>query len=102
MMSNEEWDRKVEYLLNQQAQFEADMIEIKAVQAETSNFLARMADNLAQQSYVMFEGFNLTKAEIRELEAKIDAQIKELKHSQQVTDKRVDRLTGEGQNGSLN
>jgi hypothetical protein len=91
MMSNEEWDRQVEFLLKSQAQFEADMIEIKAVQAETSNFLARIADNLAEQSYVMFKGFEIAKAEMQEL-----------RESQKLTDEqlrkfiaKVDRLTGE-------
>lgn len=100
MMSNEEWERKAEFLLNQQAQFDIDMRRIEATQAETSIFLAQMADNLAKQSYVMFEGFNLTKAQIRELNAKIDAEIQALKYSQQQLTNKVDRLTGESPNGS--
>ena len=100
MMSNEEWERKVEFLLNNQAQFDIDMRRIEATQTETSHFLAQIADNLAKQSYVMFAGFNLTKAEIRELNAKIDAEIQALKDSQQQLTKKVDRLTGEDQNGS--
>ena len=102
MMSNEEWDRKVEFLLNQQAQFDIDMRRIEATQAETTKFIAQIADNLAKQSFVMFEGFNLTKAEIRALNAKIDTKIQELKNSLDVTDKKVDRLISEGHNESRN
>jgi hypothetical protein len=98
MMSNEEWERKVEFLLNRQAQFDIDMHRIEATQADTSKFLAQIADNLAQQSYVMFKGFEIVKAEMQEL-----------RESQRLTDEqlrkfiaKVDRLTGDGHNGSLN
>jgi hypothetical protein len=98
MMSNEEWDRQVEFLLKQQAQFDIDMRRIEATQEETGKFLAQMAENLAEQSYVMFKGFEIAKAEMREL-----------RESQKLTDEqlrkfiaKVDRLTGEAQNGSLN
>lgn len=102
MMNQEEWDRQIEILLKNQAQFDIDMRKIEATQAETSEFLARVTDNLAKQSFLLFESFGLTKAEIQALNAKIDAQVQELKRSQQLTDQRVDRLTGEGLNGSQN
>ena len=35
MMSNEEWERKMEFLLNQQAQFDIDMSRLEAAQAAT-------------------------------------------------------------------
>lgn len=60
MMSNEEWDRRVEFLLKQQARFDIDI-------AETNKVLAQVADNLAQQSYVMAEGFTIARAELRDL-----------------------------------
>ena len=67
MMSNEEWERKMEFLLNQQAQFDIDMRKIEAAQAETTKVLAQVADNLAEQSYVMMKGFEIAKAEMQEL-----------------------------------
>ena len=105
MMSNEEWERKMEFLLNQQAQFDIEL-------SETNKTLAQVADNLAQQSYVMAEGFKVARAELQELkdaQKLTGAQIQELKESQKLTDEqlrkfiaKVDRLTGETQNGSLN
>jgi hypothetical protein len=91
MMSNEEWDRRVEFLLKQQARFDIDI-------AETNKVLAQVADNLAQQSYVMAEGFTIARAELRDL-----------REAQKLTDEalrkfiiKVDRLTGEAQNGLQN
>ena len=60
MMSNEEWDRTVEFILKHQAQFEVDIAEINKT-------LARVANNLAEQSYVMVKGFEIAKAEMQEL-----------------------------------
>ena len=95
MMSNEEWERKMEFLLNNQAQFEADMIELKAAQKQTEKSLARAAEILASQSTIMFEAFKIT-----------DAEIKELKDSQKLTDEalrkllsRFDRHLSEGHPG---
>ena len=112
MMSNEEWERKMEFLLNQQAQFDVDMRRIEATQAETGKFLVQFANSLAEQSYVMFQGFEVLKGEIRELResmGELRESMGELRESQKLTDEtlrkfivKVDRLTGEGQNGSLN
>jgi hypothetical protein len=105
MMSNEEWDRKVEFLLSQQAKFEVDL-------AETNKTLAQVSERLAEQSYIMAEGFKIARTEldeIREAQQLTGSQIQELKESQKLTDEqlqkfiaKVDRLTGETQNGSLN
>src|SRR5262249_7925634 len=112
MMSNEEWDRKIEFLLNQQAQFDADMIELKAAQARTEKSLDRAAENISHLAGFMHEGFGLTMNLFKESEARhkeTDAEITELKESQKLTDgllqkfiAKVDRITGEDQNGLHN
>jgi hypothetical protein len=81
MMSNEEWERKMDFLLNQQARFDAEMIELKAAQARTEKSLARAAEILASQSTIMFEAFSITNAEI-----------KELKESQKLTNEALQKL----------
>ena len=81
MMSNEEWEGKMEFLLNQQARFDADMIELKAAQAHTEKALARAAGILADQSTIMFEAFKVTDAEIRDL-----------KESQKLTNEALQKL----------
>ena len=98
MMSNEEWERKMDFLLNQQARFDAEMYELKAAQAASEKKLDRTAEMLSSYATIMFEAFKIT-----------DAEIKELKESQKLTSEelrkfiaKVDRLTGEGQNGLQN
>ena len=59
MMSNEEWDRKTEFLLNQQAKFDADMEELKAAQAKTERTLDRAAENISHLGAFIHEGFGL-------------------------------------------
>ena len=98
MMSNEEWDRKVEFILNQQAQFEIDMIELKAAQAASEKKLDRVAETLSSYATILYEGFKVT-----------DAEIQALKESQKLTDEqlrkfitKVDRITGDNQSGLQN
>ena len=98
MMSNEEWERKMDFLLNQQAQFDVDMRRLEAAQAASEKKLDRTAEMLSSYATIRFEAFKIT-----------DAEIKELKQSQKLTDEqlrkfivKVDRLTGEGQNGLQN
>ena len=78
MMNNEEFEkrfeRKMEFLLNQQAKF--DLNELKAAQANTDKAVARAADILSSLTSVMFERFKIT-----------DGKIKELAESQKLTDK---------------
>ena len=105
MMSNEEWDRQVECLLRNQAQFDIDI-------AEVNKTLAQVADNLANQSFVMAEGFEKVKAEQGRTDAQLQRlgiKVEELTQSQKLTDEqlrkfiaKVDRLTGEGHNGFQN
>ncbi len=47
-MTNDEWDRKAEFLLNQQAKFEAGMQELKEVQAISEQKIAKASDVAAQ------------------------------------------------------
>jgi len=84
MMSNEEWDRKAEFLLNQQAKFDAEMDRLEAAQADTTKKLASVAEIIASQSAVMFEGFKvlseaqkLTDEALRKLIARFDRHLGE-------------------------
>jgi hypothetical protein len=43
-MTNEEWDRKTEFLLNQQAKFDADMQELQEAQAANEKKIAEAAE----------------------------------------------------------
>ena len=43
-MTNEEWDRKAEFLLNQQAKFDAGMQELKEAQTISEKKIAKVAE----------------------------------------------------------
>ena len=80
-MTNEEWDKKAEFLLNRQAQFDVDMEELKKAQRETEKFLRQTAEMISSGTNVMFESFKIT-----------DAKIRELTESQKVTDQAIRNL----------
>jgi hypothetical protein len=88
MMSNEEWERKMEFLLNQQAQFDADMIELKEAQKKTDQRFAQTQEQIGHLAGFMSEGFGV----IMTLFKATDAEIKELKESQKLTDEALRKL----------
>ena len=116
MMSNEEWERKMEFLLNQQAQFDADMIELKAAQARTKEALELAAENISHLGSFIHDGFGLTMNMFKETNVKIreqheftESKIQELTESQKLTDEalrklitRFDRHLSEGHPGLEN
>jgi predicted metal-binding protein len=67
MMSNEEWERKMEFLLNQQARFDAEMYELKAAQAASEKRLDRISEILSSYATMLLENFKITDARFREL-----------------------------------
>lgn len=105
MMSNEEWERKMEFLLNQQARFDAEMYELKEAQKKTDQRFAQTEEQIGHLAGFMTDGFGLTMNLIKET----GAQIKELKDSQKLTDEalrklitRFDRHLSEGHPGLEN
>ena len=87
-MSNEEVDRRIAFIIEQQAQFASDIQQLREVQVQTEHVVARLAR-------VTLEGF-------KEVNAKINA----LVDSQMRTDENlrnlvavVDRYFSEGRNG---
>jgi hypothetical protein len=105
MMSNEEWERKMEFLLNQQARFDAEMFELKEAQKQTDKKFAQTEEQISHLAGFMADGFAFTMNLFKETGAEID----KLKESQKLTSEelrkfiaKVDRLTGEDQNGLQN
>ena len=113
MMSNEEWERKMEFLLNQQAQFDVDMTRLEAAQAASERRLDRISETLSSYATILYENFKITDSRITESNRRTDTKIQELTvkvqeltDSQKLTDEqlrkfiiKVDRLTGEDQSG---
>lgn len=79
-MNNEEIERKMNFIVEQQAQFAADIQQLKEVQVQTENVVGRLAA-------VTLEGFKDVNAKI---DALVGAQIR-LNESQAHTDENVAR-----------
>lgn len=94
-MNNEEFERKMSFIVEQQAQFAADIQQMRELQAETENVVGRLA-------YATLEGFKDVNTKIDSL---VDSQIR-LTEAQSHTDQNlktliavVDRYFTEGRNG---
>ncbi len=101
-MSNEETERQMAFIIGQQAQFASDIQQLREVQAQTEQVVARLAN-------VTLEGFKDVNAKI---DALVDSQIR-LNEAQSRTDQNlartdeslrsliavVDRYFSEGRNG---
>src|SRR5215212_11474580 len=109
MMSNEEFDRKAEFIINQQAQFAADIQRLQEAQAITEQkvvraaesaayateavgraveAVARTAETVANLAAVTHEGFRQTFEGFRKVDAKIEA----LADSHKLTDEKLQAL----------
>ena len=87
-MTNEEFDRRferhVEWSLQQQARFDADMEELKAGLAATRKIVDRTAETVSSLTAVTFEGFKVlsdaqrvTEEQLQKLIDKFDRHISE-------------------------
>ena len=95
MMNNEEFERKMSFIVEQEAQFAADIQQLRELQAQTENVVGRLAQ-------ATLEGFRDVNAKIDSL---VDSQIR-LTEAQTHTDENlrnliavVDRYFSEGRNG---
>ena len=95
MMSNEEWERKMEFLLNQQAKFDAEMYELKAAQMQTEQSLDRAAKNISHLAGFIHEGFGLVMNLFKETDAKIAEEHKLIQEDLRKLMGRVDRHLSE-------
>ncbi len=94
-MTNEEFEKRMEFILEQQAQFTSDIQQLRESQAQTEQLVNRLAA-------VALEGFKDVNAKI---DALVDSHIR-LTESQSRTDENlrnliavVDRYFSEGRNG---
>ena len=125
MMSNEEFDRRMEFFLNQQAQFDADIQQMKELyqrigetNKQTEESLRQTVEGLAELKTLTTEGFRLTKLRfdavarsfkvIAANSRETDARIKVLVDSQtrtdeklKSTDAKLDRHLKEDHNGDF-
>jgi hypothetical protein len=102
MMNNEEFERKMAFIVEQQAQFAADIQQMSGVQEQLQATQAQTENVVARLAHATLEGFKDVNVKI---DALVDSQIK-LTESQSHTDENlrnliavVDRYFREGRNG---
>ena len=83
-MTNEEFERHVEFTIQQQAKFDVEMARLEAAQAETQKIVARTAETVSSLSTVTFEGFKilseshkLTEEALRKLTDRMDRHLRD-------------------------
>jgi hypothetical protein len=87
-MSNEEFERKMAFIVEQQAQFAVDIQQLQATQAHTENVVGRLAN-------ATLAGFNDVNVK---MEALVDSQIRTDETLRNLIAV-VDRYFSEGRNG---
>ena len=71
-MTNEEFEKRTEFILEQQAQFAADMQQLRNAQARTDAVVAQTGEIVARLANGTLEGFKDVNAKINAL---VDSQI---------------------------
>ena len=88
-MSNEEFERKMAFIVNQQAKFEVDIEKLYEAQMLTEQKLQEANDMVTRLAYVTNEGFKDVNAKINAL---VNSQIA-LQDSQKQTDEQLRRTS---------
>ena len=98
-MTNEEWDRKAEFLLNQQAKFEADMQELKQELEESRKIsdqkiaeAAATAGHAAEAVLVMVAAVSKVADTVKDLTTMMHEGFRKVFESMKHTDDRIDVL----------
>jgi hypothetical protein len=73
MMNNEEIERKMNFIVEQQAQFASDIQQLQESQARTDQVVAQTAATVAQMGDVVTRLATVTHAGFTEVNAKINA-----------------------------
>src|SRR5262250_3735309 len=97
MMNNEEIERKMNFIVEQQAQFASDIQQLQESQTRTDRVVSRTAEVVAEMGEVVTRLATVTHAGFNEVNAKInalvDAQIRTEEHLT-----RMEQLTHTEQN----
>jgi len=89
-MSNEEFERKMAFIVEQQAQFASDIQQLREVQTQLQATQVQTEQVVARLANVTLEGFKDVNAKI---DALVDSQIR-LNEAQSRTDENVSRTDG--------
>ena len=94
-MSNEELERRMAFIVEQQAQFASDIQQLREAQTQTDQVVAQTGEIVARLANVTLEGFKDVNAKINVL---VDSQIRTDENLRNLVAV-VDRYFSEGRNG---
>ncbi len=94
-MSNEELERRMAFIVEQQAQFASDIQQLREAQTQTNQVIAETGEIVARLANVTLEGFKDVNAKINAL---VDSQIRTDENLRNLVAV-VDRYFSEGRNG---
>lgn len=94
-MSNDEVDRRIAFIIEQQAQFTSDIQQLREAQAELQATQVQTEQVVARLAHVTLEGFKDVNAKINSL---VDSQIRTDENLRNLIAV-VDRYFSEGRNG---
>ena len=94
-MSNEELERRMAFIVEQQAQFASDIQQLREAQSQTDQAVAQSGEIVARLANVTLEGFKDVNAKI---DALVDSQIRTDESLRNLVGV-VDRYFSEGRNG---
>ncbi len=94
-MSNEELERRMAFIVEQQAQFASDIQQLREAQTQTNQVIAETGEIVARLANVTLEGFKDVNAKINAL---VDSQIRTDENLRNLVTV-VDRYFSEGRNG---
>ena len=101
-MSNEEVDRRIAFIIEQQAQFASDIQQLREAQAQTDQVVAQTGEIVARLANVTLEGFKEVNTKINAL---LDSQIRTDQNLSRTDENLrnlivvVDRYFSQGRNG---
>lgn len=92
-MTNEEFEKRRDFILEQQAQFAADIQQLREAQTQTEQVVVQTGEIVARLAHVTLEGFTDVNAKINAL---VDSQIR--------TDEKINALADSQKqtNGTIN
>ena len=91
-MTNEEFERHVEFSLQQQTRFDARMDRLEAAQAKTEQAMDRATKNISHLGGFIHEGFGLVMNLFKDTDVKIQALAEEHKLTQEELRKLMGRV----------
>ena len=95
MMNNEEFERKMAFIVEQQAHFASDIQRLQESQTRTDQVVAQMGEIVTRLANVTLDGFNDVNAKINAL---VDSQIRTDENVRNLVAV-IDRYFTDGRNG---